>query len=68
VATVGSSTRETAHRVIATGDEVVDVTELGPSGERFVSLRLPVADASRVAVLDAEGGVRLVQVSKDAGR
>ena len=48
---------------VVTSAEVFDVAELGTQGDRFVSLRLPVQDAAKVAGAAAAGRVRLVLVS-----
>lgn len=43
--------------------EVFDVAELGTQGDRFISLRMPTADAARVSAAAAAGEVRLVLVT-----
>jgi hypothetical protein len=66
VAAEGGNRGEVA--LLVSGAEVVDVAELGPSGERFVSLLMPEADAARVARESAAGAVRLVQVAGKENR
>jgi len=48
--------------VLASGAEVFAVEELGNQGRQFVSLRMPEADANRVAAAAERGPVRLVLV------
>lgn len=48
---------------VVTSAEVFDVAELGTQGNRFISLRLSVQDAVKVAGAAAAGRVRLVLVS-----
>jgi len=50
--------------VLATRAAVYAVGDLGTQGRRFVSIKLPEADANRVAAAAERGPVRLVLVSK----
>ena len=54
--------RETA--VLATGAEVYAIRDLGNQGGKLVSLKLPEADANRVAAAAERGPIRLVMVTR----
>lgn len=58
-----STEGDTTAGAILASAEVFDMVELGTQGERFVSLRLPAQDATRVAAAASAGDVRLILVN-----
>lgn len=53
-----------ANEVLASGATVFAIETLGTQGRKFVSLKLPEADANRVAAAAQRGPVRLVLVGR----
>jgi len=62
VIAAGDAAASVANPVLVSGAVVYAVTDIGTQGKRFVSIKLAVADANRVAAAAERGPVRLVLV------